>query len=81
MSRFSRMHDDYLDPDTYLWEKACEICKLDPADCECPECPSCGEVGNPVCHAEAGIFGGCKNDFAYRLMTIKKYGRGCDLSR
>jgi len=45
-------------------EHPCEVCGV--ADCECPICPSCGEQGNPVCYAEAGIFGGCRHDFAWQ---------------
>lgn len=70
----SRIEADYLDPDRYFgWDAPCDICKREIGDCICGECPACGEVGNPVCHSEAGIFGGCKNDLAYRLATMKKY--------
>lgn len=62
---FSSMHEDYLDPDRHMWERECEVCGVDPADCECPECPSCGEQGNPVCYAEMGIFGGCTHEYAW----------------
>ena len=76
MSTFSQMHEDYLDPDRFnVWDEECEMCGVDPADCECPECPNCGEQGNPVCYAEAGIFGGCHNDFAYRLLQNKRWNR------
>ena len=76
-----RGYDQWKTASPYDDEYPCEVCDLDPADCECPECPVCHEQGNPVCHAEAGIFGGCRNDFAYRLMTIQKHGTGCDLSK
>jgi hypothetical protein len=33
---------------------ACEVCGLDPLECECPECPDCGEIGRPACEKEHG---------------------------
>jgi len=71
-------YDQWKTASPYDEEQPCEVCSEYSEDCECPECPSCGEQGNPVCHAEAGIFGGCKNDFAYRVQFLKKY-EGVDI--
>ena len=62
MNRMSRIEADYLDPDRHLWpdDQCCEVCKQDPADCECPVCPVCKVQGDPNCYFEDGIFGGCE---------------------
>ena len=76
MSRFSSIEADYLDPDKYGgWDNECEVCGIDPSDCECPVCPICNVQGDPRCSFEDGIFGGCNRDRMYEYYAELKLDR------
>lgn len=42
------------DPPEYP-EFPCEVCGLDPLQCECPECAVCGVIGDPDCYDYHGL--------------------------
>jgi hypothetical protein len=34
----------------------CDVCGKELDDCICPECGECGDIGNPTCYVEHGLF-------------------------
>jgi len=37
-------------PPEYYENDLCEVCGVDPDDCECPECDMCGSIGDSDCY-------------------------------
>lgn len=51
----------------------CEICGLDPNDCNCPACPVCGVRGNKECLIGHGLFKSVYYDNLEKMEIIRRY--------